>query len=235
MRIPDRKRERLVRSALRPGLTLIGRFDLTATELNLPRLPGLSGSIDESSTQSSSEPLTDILYRSNAMPAERTHKPRPRKDVPKTIPPSNNARNSQTSAPRKARTRTRRRARTRRRTPPLSPPPDPAVPPGPDRDIIERSNLNLLPPQGACIDRPWFMFDFIDPAPKFRVMRDGEDEDEWYVSEGDEMDCLVDVPEEGTVAKPVEVLGHQCVCVLMQNPPISDIGDLQTKKVVERL
>jgi len=85
----------------------------------------------------------------------------------------------------------------------------PPVPP--DAAPINTTNRLHLLPQGIRRDdaRPWFAYDWVDPAPKFRHMgaQGGKKRKEKdYVPEGEDMEMLTDNPEDDT--KPVEVQGY---------------------------
>jgi hypothetical protein len=93
-----------------------------------------------------------------------------------------------------------------------------ALPPNPARQSI----ADLLPPDVSPINlenrlhsfspgmredatRPWYMFDFVDPGPKYRDRPDGFTGD--FISEGGENDYLYDEPGKDRV--PIFVPGYQ--------------------------
>lgn len=94
-------------------------------------------------------------------------------------------------------------------TPAVATPVRPRIPPG-ARPINGKNGLDLFPPGGCFLERPWFIYDHVDPAPKFRIM--GEDYDwssaPFYVAEGDNPEDLVDTHEEGKTL-PVLVFGYK--------------------------
>lgn len=88
------------------------------------------------------------------------------------------------------------------------------MPPVPPTAVVltTENGLHRIPPCRSDFTRPWFLYDYVDPAAKFR--RQGSDDD-WadqdYVEMGDDLGALVDEPEEDT--KPV--LSHDYQCVYM--------------------
>lgn len=87
----------------------------------------------------------------------------------------------------------------------------PALPEDAD-SIMEENGLETLPPSRLDFSRPWFLYDFVDPAPKFRVMDDKHDwsRNEEAVSSGSNDDKLIDEPLPGN-SIPVLVKSYQCV------------------------
>ena len=83
----------------------------------------------------------------------------------------------------------------------------PQVPPNSNPLTIE-NNLHLVPNSQIDFTRPWFICDWVDPAPKFRRMGDDYDWDnpDECVSMGEDQSALADIREEGT--KPVFVYGY---------------------------
>ena len=85
----------------------------------------------------------------------------------------------------------------------------PSIPP--DAAPVNRENrLNTIPTSNMekRWKRPWYLFDFVDPAPKFRHLEDKFDslKEKDDVSEGDFSDELMDNPSADT--KPVSVYGY---------------------------
>jgi len=72
------------------------------------------------------------------------------------------------------------------------------------------NKLHILPPETKAKDfsRPWFLYDWVDPAAKFRRM--GEQIDRRFtdpdVSEGEDDGAILDDPEEGAI--PISVPGY---------------------------
>ena len=76
---------------------------------------------------------------------------------------------------------------------------------------VNRENcLNAIPTSNRQKrwNRPWYLFDFVDPAPKFRHLEDEFDSlrEKDDVSEGDYSEDLTDNP--STDTKPVSVYGY---------------------------
>lgn len=53
--------------------------------------------------------------------------------------------------------------------------------------------------------RPWYLFDYVDPAPKFRRIPEGTSTSKVYLSEGDDDAQLTDTPPIEEESKPVYV------------------------------
>ena len=105
----------------------------------------------------------------------------------------------------------------------------PLIPP--NANILTGENgLQQLPPCRSDFTRPWFLYDYVDPAAKFRRMDVEYDwtNPEHYVDMGEDMDALMDEPEEGT--KPTFVYGYQYVYKPSQ-PTILPIAHRQRFKI----
>jgi hypothetical protein len=92
-----------------------------------------------------------------------------------------------------------------------TPPPSPPKIPKNVESIMAENSLDLLPPGRQDYTRPWFLYDYEDPAAKFRLMGAGYDwsKEEDFVERGENEAALIDYPRDE--AKPVMVYGYQYV------------------------
>ena len=93
-------------------------------------------------------------------------------------------------------------------SPPTTPRP-PIIPEGPDKVIISLNALNMLPPNGPCLDRLWYLLDVVDPVAKFRIMDNNDGGGEDFVPEGKNLNQVIDYPRDD--AKAVHVPGYRYV------------------------
>jgi len=73
------------------------------------------------------------------------------------------------------------------------------------------NRLHVLPRGTAKGDwaRPWYLYDMVDPAAKFRKVPDDYDHEDPYISEGEVSEDLSDSAGDDKV--PVQVYGYMCV------------------------
>jgi hypothetical protein len=74
--------------------------------------------------------------------------------------------------------------------------------------MTHENQLHVIPPHRTELERPWFFYDYEDPAAKFRIMPADYDWEQAsdFVDAGDDPAALVDDPTEG--ALPVFVEGY---------------------------
>ena len=71
----------------------------------------------------------------------------------------------------------------------------------------EENNLHLLPTNRRALERPWVLYDYIEPCAQYRRMEQQLTR-KGYVSEGEDMADLTDTPPIGDESKPVLVPGY---------------------------